>query len=125
MIKIETGKVIWFNKREGFGLIHVDDGPNKPVHAADIDGGITLEAGQRIEFRMVRRHRNEVPVGIRVVDEQSQPGSFGHQLQTAYDHRQVQGQRRRISGEAVEAKNRSRYRSNPDQVELDELLGSK
>ena len=50
----ETGTVLWFKEKKGFGFIKPDvAGPDLFVHVSDVDalGLRTLEEGQRLSFR--------------------------------------------------------------------------
>lgn len=50
----ESGTVLWFKAKKGFGFIRPDEaGPDLFVHVSDVDaaGLTTLEEGQRLSFR--------------------------------------------------------------------------
>lgn len=49
-----TGKVSWFNEREGFGFITAQDGEDVFVHYTEIlrNGFQTLHPGEEVEFTL-------------------------------------------------------------------------
>jgi CspA family cold shock protein len=49
----ETGTVLWFKEKKGFGFIKPDDaGPDLFIHVSDVvaAGLVTLQEGQRLSF---------------------------------------------------------------------------
>lgn len=69
-----TGVVKWFNREQAFGFITFDD--REPhdifVHIAAINnaGFEALEKGQRLAFRIQKRHRDQKPFAthLRLID---------------------------------------------------------
>jgi CspA family cold shock protein len=54
-VKVETGKVKWFNAEKGFGFIERDGGKDVFVHfsAITMDGYKTLEEGMEVQFEVI------------------------------------------------------------------------
>jgi CspA family cold shock protein len=58
-VKVEKGKVKWFNAEKGYGFIEGQDGKDVFVHfsAIEQDGFKTLDEGQEVEFEVVEGAR--------------------------------------------------------------------
>jgi len=57
----EQGRVKWFNAEKGYGFIERDSGGDVFVHwrAVRMDGYVTLEENQRVEFLVARGPKGE------------------------------------------------------------------
>jgi CspA family cold shock protein len=58
-LKMQTGKVKWFNAEKGFGFIEVEGGDDVFVHFSAIsgEGFKSLDEGQAVEFNVVQGNR--------------------------------------------------------------------
>jgi CspA family cold shock protein len=66
------GTVKWFNNEKGYGFITRDDGRDFFVHHSEIltSGYRTLEAGQRVDFRVAQGPRGDRATDVIVVGEE-------------------------------------------------------
>ncbi len=69
----ETGKVKWFSNEKGYGFIQREGSEDVFVHhtAIAMDGFRTLDAGETVEFEIVRGDRGPKAQNV------SRPGSPG------------------------------------------------
>ncbi len=70
----ETGIVKWYSDQRGYGFIAPDDGsPDVFVHASAVEraGLPTLEAGQRVRYRLHTRAGQELATAVRLKAEPS------------------------------------------------------
>jgi len=65
-IKMETGKVKWFDAKKGFGFIQTEEGNDVFVHFSGIvtDGFKTLEEDQEVEFEVVDGDKGPQAVNV-------------------------------------------------------------
>lgn len=58
-LRMQNGKVKWFNNEKGFGFIEVEGGDDVFVHftAIEGDGYKSLEEGQEVSFEIVEGNR--------------------------------------------------------------------
>jgi len=57
------GKVKWFDPQKGYGFIQKEDGQDIFVHMNDLEGGISLNEGDEVEFEV-----GEGPKGPKAVN---------------------------------------------------------
>lgn len=70
----ETGTVKWYSDERGYGLIEPNDGsPHVFVHASAVEraGLPTLEAGQRLRYRLHTRAGQKLATAVRLKAEPS------------------------------------------------------
>lgn len=72
-MRMETGKVKWFNENKGYGLIGRDTGTDVYVHFSAIqgEGFRTLEAGQKVSFEIEEDTKGPYAVNVVIVDHES------------------------------------------------------
>ena len=63
---MNTGKVIWFNERHGFGFIKPDDGGDDIfVHYSDIiEEGQIFNEGQRVSFTIGQNDKGQCATNV-------------------------------------------------------------
>ena len=61
------GKVKWFDPQKGYGFIQKEDGQDIFVHMNDLEGGITLNEGDEVEFEVGEGPKGPKAVNVRRV----------------------------------------------------------
>lgn len=70
--KVYTGTVVWFNSRAGIGFLAPDVGSKDLfIHYTNIkcEGFKTVNAGQRVKYKIGQNHRGDQAIEIEVIKE--------------------------------------------------------
>jgi CspA family cold shock protein len=66
---VPTGKVKWYDVDKGFGFLTRDDGGEVFVHSTALEStGVSLRAGQRVEFGVAEGRRGTQALQVRVLE---------------------------------------------------------
>lgn len=67
-VQVPIGKVRFYDAEKGFGFLTKEDGGEVYVRANVLPEGVTLKAGQKVEFGVVDGRRGEQALSVRVIE---------------------------------------------------------
>jgi CspA family cold shock protein len=65
--KAMTGTVKWFNVKKRFGFITSDSGEDVFLHHSDIEGGIELQEGDKVEYETGESPKGKKAVNVKKI----------------------------------------------------------
>jgi CspA family cold shock protein len=65
-----VGTIKWFNANKGYGFIKPESGNDVFVHASAIQGEVSLEEGQAVEFEITQGQKGPQAANVRPVATQ-------------------------------------------------------
>ena len=62
-----TGKVKWFNVKKKFGFITSDAGEDIFLHFSDIEGGIEVQEGDKVQYEMGESPKGQKAIHVKKI----------------------------------------------------------
>lgn len=75
LIQRQTGQVVWYNRRRGFGFVQGQDARLAFVHVSDLAkrGGARLRQGARVCYRVASTPRGLRAVEVEILSQEPEP----------------------------------------------------